>query len=163
MERINLDLSALEEDFDEIIEEVEEEKTSPVKESVKDERKPGKSKLDIIPKNELEKIGRLIQSKQLTYKKAVEIIQKTYKDLDISIQGLKYFLATRGYIDNKKFLEENYKRMSKKELLKTKRTIIANILFEEILNDRMDEFVDILLSNDKFREKVFKNEQINKE
>lgn len=162
MERVNLDLSSLEEEFDEIIEEVEEEKASSVKESIKDERKPGKSKLDIIQKKELEKIGRLIQSKQLTYKKAVEIIQKTHKDLDISIQGLKYFLATRGYVDNKRFLEENYKRMSKKELLKTKRTIIANILFEEILNDRMDEFVDILLSNDKFREKVLNNEQINK-
>jgi len=109
------------------------------------------SKLDVVSDKEKEKIAQQIFSKNLSYKKAVELIKEAYPEIgELSIQGLKDHLVSRGFLPNKKALEYKYRKLSKNEILKEKRTIIANILFEEVLKERKEEFFNLLLEDTVF-------------
>lgn len=114
----------------------------------------------IVNKEELKKIGELIMMKELSYDSALSKLKNNYPSLEKikTSNSLRTHLIKYGYINNPKALANIVKQNSKQEVLKQKRTIIANIVLEELLENNKSELIDILFNDNTFVEKLLSNE-----
>jgi len=139
--------------------EVEEE----LKKKAFRKRKIKKSVFQNIDKKILEDIAKLIMTKQMSYRAALDQLKLIYTE-DKGIQDLKrheslrYYLIKKGFIRNEKALETINRNISNSEYAKSKRERIIKDVMKELL-----ENIDKLLDNDIFIDKLLDNEEfINK-
>jgi len=91
-------------------------------------------------------IGKLIATKKMSYKKALDKIKELYSDNENickikTSHTLRHFLITKGYVNNEKALETINKSISKSGFAKTKRERITNDVVDEIINNRLEDII----------------------
>lgn len=105
-------------------------------------KKVKKSIFSKVKEEDLEEIGKLIFSKELSYKKGLEVLKEKYEELKESkMHAFRHFLIKNGYVNNRSSFESIVKNISKGSVAQKKQKIIINEVVKELLANHLDEIV----------------------